>query len=60
MPKLNRYLRKNSPNPLLQVKDNPEKRMIINTLKATEGYILFACISMSIIQMLCLKYRGKN
>lgn len=60
MPKLDRYRKKNSPDPLLQVKDNQEKRRIINTLKATEGHILFACIAMGITQMLCLTYGGKT
>ena len=49
----------NSPNPLLQVTSEPEKRRIIKTLKATEGYVLFACIAMGLVQMLCLKYEGK-
>ncbi len=59
MPKLDRYRRKNSPDPLLSVKDEQRKRRITNTLKATEGYVLFACIAMGITQMLCLKYEGK-
>jgi len=59
VPKLNRYRRKNSPDPLSQVKDEQEKRRIINTLKATEAYVLFASIAMGIVQMLCLKYEGK-
>lgn len=60
MPKLNRYRRKNNPAPLLQVKDIQKQRRIVNTLKATEGHILFACIAMGITQMLCLKYGGKD
>lgn len=39
----------NSPNPLLQVTSEPEKRRIIKTLKATEGYVLFACIAMGLV-----------
>ncbi len=59
VPQLNRYRRKNIPDPLLSVKDGKGKRRIIDALKATEGYVLFACIAMGIIQMLCLKYEGK-
>ena len=59
VPKLDRYRGKNSPDPLLQVKDDQKKRKIIYTLKAIEGYVLFACIAMGIVQMLCLKYEGK-
>ena len=43
-------------DPLLQVTDAKEKERIIKTLKATEGYVLFAGIAMGIVQMLCLKY----
>lgn len=50
----------NSPNPLLQVTSEPEKRRIIKTLKATEGYVLFACIAMGLVQMLCLKVVSSN
>lgn len=58
-PKLNRYRRKNSPDPLSLVKDPAEKTRIIRTLKATEGYVLFASIAMGITQMLCLNYENR-
>ena len=58
VPKLNRYRKKGSPDPLLQVTDTKEKERIIKALKATEGYVLFASIAMGITQMLCLNYKG--
>lgn len=59
VPKLDRYRRKDSADPLEQVKDGQMRRRILKTLKATEGYVLFSSIAMGIIQMLCLKYEGK-
>lgn len=59
VPKLDRYRRKNSPDPLSLVKDTGERARIIRTLKATEGYVLLASIAMGIIQMLCLNYGDK-
>lgn len=59
VPKLNRYQKKGSPDPLQQVKQEEEKEKIIKALRATEGYVLFAAIAMGIVQMLCLKYGTK-
>ena len=59
VPRLDRYRRKNSPDPLSKVKDTRERKRIIRALKATEGYVLFASIAMGIIQMLCLNYESK-
>lgn len=56
VPKLDRYHKKNSADPLSSVKDPVERTRIIQALKATEGYVLFASIAMGTIQMLCLKY----
>lgn len=56
VPKLNRYRKKGSPDPLLEVKGGHEKERIKRALKATEGYVLFSSIAMGIVQMLCLKY----
>lgn len=56
VPKLNRYRKKGSPDPLLEIKDEHEKERIKKALKATEGYVLFSSIAMGIVQMLCLKY----
>lgn len=57
--KLDRYRRRNSPDPLSLVKDTAEKARIIQTLKATEGYVLFASIVTGTIQMLCLDHENR-
>ena len=59
VPKLDRYRRKTSPDPLSLLKDTAERARIIQALKATEGYVLFASIAMGIIQMLCLNYENR-
>ena len=56
VPKLNRYRKKGSPDPLLEIKDEHAKEQIKKALKATEGYVLFCSIAMGIVQMLCFKY----
>lgn len=58
-PKLNRYSKKGSPDPLSKVTDTKQMEKIIKTVKATEGYLLFCCIATGILQMLCLQYEGK-
>ena len=59
VPKLDRYQKKGSPDPLNKVMDTKQRDHIIKTVKATEGYLLFCCIAAGILQMLCLKYEGK-
>lgn len=57
VPRLDRYRRKGSTDPLAQVKDNHQQQRIIKTLQAMEGYVMFSSIAMGIIQLLCLKYQ---
>ena len=59
VPKLNRYSKKGSPDPLSKVTDTKQREKIIKTVKATEGYLMFCCIATGILQLLCLKYEGK-
>jgi len=40
VPKLDRYRKKNSPDPLLQVKDDQKKRKIINSNNTDESKVL--------------------
>lgn len=58
-PKLNRYSKKGSPDPLSKVTDKKQRETIINTIKATEKYVLLSCIATGILQMLCIKCEGK-
>ncbi|MCI9389869.1 MAG: hypothetical protein HFH54_09345 [Lachnospiraceae bacterium] len=57
IPRLDRYHRKGSTDPLAQVKDSHQQQRVIKTLKATEEYVLFSSIAMGIIQLLWLKYQ---
>ena len=58
-PKLNRYSKKGSPDPLSGVTDKKQRKAIINTVIATEKYVLLCCIATGILQMLCIKCEGK-
>ncbi len=58
VPRLDRYRRKGSADPLAQVTDSRLQQRIIKTLKATEGYVMFSSIAMGIIQLLCLECQG--
>ena len=56
IPRLDRYRRKGSADPLAQVKDSHQQQCITKALKATEGYVMFSSIAMGIIQLLCLAW----
>ena len=56
MPKLNRYAKKGSPDPLEAVTDKNEQNNIVKTLKAIEGHALFGCIAIGVLQMLSLQF----
>jgi hypothetical protein len=56
MPKLNRYAKKGSPDPLESVEDKSEQSNIVKALKAIEGHTLFGCIAIGLLQMLCLEF----
>ena len=57
VPRLDRYRKKDSADPLEQVKDSRQQQRIIKTLQATEGYMMSSCIAMGIIQLLYLEYQ---
>lgn len=56
MPKLNRYLKKEDENPLKNISDIQEQRNIINALKAIEGFALFSCIAVGMLQLISLEF----
>lgn len=58
-PRLERYSRKGSPDPLEKVTGREERERILSAVKATEGYLLLCCIATGILQMLCLNWEGK-
>ncbi len=57
-PKLNRYRKKGTPDPLEKVTSPNAQIKILNTLMAMERYLLLCCIATGILQLLCLKYEG--
>lgn len=57
VPRLDRYRRKGCGDPLAQVKGFHDRQRIVDTLRATEGYMMFSSIAMGTIQMLCLRYQ---
>jgi len=59
MPKLNRYLKKGEAHPIEAVTEEAKRKNIIGALKAIEGYVMFSCIAMGILQMISLHY-SKN
>ena len=52
--KLNHFAKKSDPDPLESVLSKPDRDKVLNTIKAIEGYVLFASISMGILQLLAL------
>lgn len=55
MPKLNRYKKKSAPSELSQVTDETERRRIINTVEASQRFVLFSCIALGLAQMMALQ-----
>ncbi|WP_240353341.1 MULTISPECIES: hypothetical protein [Cohnella] len=60
MPKLKRYLRKDEPHPLEQVKRETDRLRIRQTLQAIEGFVMCSVISTGIIQLITLRFSGRT
>jgi hypothetical protein len=56
LPKLNRRLKKDDPDPLEQVTDEDDRAKIHQTVKAIEGYVTCACIATGLLQLIALRY----
>ena len=56
MPKLKRYLKKNEKAPIDEISNPKEQESIQLTLKAIEGYVMFSCIAMGLLQMISLSF----
>lgn len=54
LPKLNHFARKGEPDPMTTVLDSHDRRKILNNIQAIEGFVLFACIAMGILQLVSL------
>lgn len=55
MPKLHRYKKKSAPSELSQVTDEAERRRIMNTVEASQRFVLFSCIALGLAQMMALQ-----
>jgi len=55
-PELDRYMKKDAVNPLASVTDPRERKNIIGALKATEGFAMFSCIALGLLQIISLKF----
>jgi hypothetical protein len=63
MPKLNRFAKKGEDDPLVQVKTEKERGLILKTFAAIEGYVMMSLIANGLLQLLSLKYsalQGKS
>lgn len=56
MPKLNRFAKKGDKNPLEDVECQRSKQLIVAALKAIEGYVMFACIAIGLLQIMSIKF----
>lgn len=56
MPKLKRYLKKGEPHPIEQVICGRERKRILETVKAIEGFVMCSCIAMGMLQMIAVRY----
>ena len=56
MPKLNRYLKKNEKAPIEHVTNPKDQEKICQTVKAMEGYVMFSCIAIGLLQMISLSF----
>ena len=51
LPKLNHFAGKEDPDPMATVSDAHDRRKILSNIHAIEGFVLFACIAMGILQL---------
>ena len=60
LPKLNKFKKKDIPDPVDQITDGHDRNLILGKLRAIEGFILVANIAMGITQMLSLSMPFQN
>lgn len=57
MPKLNRFLKNaESQKKLESINEKASKKYIVSALKAIEGYVMFSCIALGLLQIIALKF----
>ena len=52
--KLNHFKKKEDPDPMEEITDKDDRQRILRTIDATERFVLVACISMGLVQMMLL------
>ncbi|MGW8958587.1 hypothetical protein [Paenibacillus sp. NPDC055715] len=60
MPKLNRFLKKDTAHPLEAVKDEQDQRRMEQTIQAIEGFVMCQCIAMGLLQLVALRFSGRT
>ena len=56
MPKLKRYAKKDESHPLEDVTDSQERKRILKTIQAIEGYVMCSCIALGLLQILSMNF----
>ncbi len=56
MPKLSHFSKKGTPDPLDKICDDKLRTAVQATVRAVEGFVMFSCIAMGLLQMLSLLY----
>ena len=56
MPKLKRYAKKDEPHPLESITDSLERKRILKTIQAIEGYVMCSCIALGLLQILSMRF----
>jgi len=57
--KLNRYLKKDAPQPLADVKNEQDQHRIRQTLRAIEGFVMCQRIAIGLLQLIALRFSGR-
>lgn len=61
MPRLKRYAKKGEPHPLENVTNPTDRKRILNTIQAIEGYVMCSCIALGLLQILSMHFsKGIN
>jgi len=56
MPKLNHFSKKGMPDPLSKICDDKLRTAVRAAVRAVEGFVMFSCIAMGLLQMLSLRF----
>ena len=58
MPKLNRFRKRTDPDPLEEITSQRAKKRIVLAVKAIEGFVFYAAVATSLLQMIALRFSG--